>query len=84
MIDREKLEDEIRQLAYELYVKSGYVTGRDFENWFEAERIVIEKYKIMESEVEDKPQSERKPKKAATTKKASTTSKKQSGGRTKK
>jgi len=51
-------------------LKSGYVTGRDFENWFEAERIVIEKYKIMESEVETKPQSERKPKKAATTKKS--------------
>ncbi len=29
--------------AYELYEKSGCVHGRDFENWLEAEKIVIAK-----------------------------------------
>ena len=34
------LKDEIRNLAYELYEKSGKVAGRDFDNWLEAEKIV--------------------------------------------
>jgi hypothetical protein len=32
--------DEIARVAYELYVKGGWVQGRDLEYWFEAERIV--------------------------------------------
>ena len=30
-------EQEIREFAYHLYVKSGCVPGRDLENWQEAE-----------------------------------------------
>ncbi len=30
-------EDEIREYAYHLYVQSGFVPGRDLENWQEAE-----------------------------------------------
>ncbi|WP_353684982.1 DUF2934 domain-containing protein [Thermodesulfovibrio sp. 3907-1M] len=64
MIDREKLEEEIRQVAYELYVKSGCIPGRDLDNWLEAERIVMVKYgftrqekepQTAEAEKEDKP-----------------------------
>jgi hypothetical protein len=35
---------EIAKKAYELYEKSEWVHGRDFENWLEAEKIVIAKY----------------------------------------
>lgn len=52
MVDREKLEEEIRQVAYEIYVKSGCIPGRDLENWLEAERIVLEKYGLIKSETE--------------------------------
>jgi hypothetical protein len=35
------LQEEIAKVAYELYLKSGCVPGRDSENWQEAERIVL-------------------------------------------
>lgn len=35
------LHDEIAKIAYELYEKSGRRGGRDFENWRDAERIVL-------------------------------------------
>lgn len=35
-----ELYEEIARVAYELYEKSGYVEGRDLDNWLEAERIV--------------------------------------------
>ncbi len=38
------LKDEINKIAYEIFIKSGCVPGRDMDNWLEAERIVIEKY----------------------------------------
>lgn len=31
---------EIEQIAYEIYLKSGCVPGRELDNWLEAERIV--------------------------------------------
>jgi len=34
------IRDEIAKVAHELFVKSGYAQGRDFENWIEAEKIV--------------------------------------------
>ncbi len=37
------LHDEIAKVAYELYEKSGKI-GRDLENWFEAEKIVMARY----------------------------------------
>ena len=36
-----KKNDEVCRIAYELYEKSGKVDGRDFENWLEAEKIVM-------------------------------------------
>ena len=47
------LNDEIAVEAYLLYEKSGRVEGRDLENWFEAERIVMERHKENEHSVED-------------------------------
>jgi len=47
------LNDEIAVEAYLLYEKSGRVEGRDLENWFEAERIVMERHKEDEHAVED-------------------------------
>jgi hypothetical protein len=38
------LQEEITKLAYELYEKSGYVNGRDFENWLDAEMIVLTRH----------------------------------------
>jgi hypothetical protein len=35
------LKEEIARMAYELYDKSGGIGGRDYENWLEAERIVL-------------------------------------------
>lgn len=39
------LGHEIAKVAYELFEKSGRIHGRDLENWLEAERIVMAKYK---------------------------------------
>lgn len=62
MIDREKLEEEIRQVAYELYLKSGCIPGRDLDNWLEAERIVLAKYQTEQSSQCCEPEIEEKPK----------------------
>lgn len=65
MIDREKIEEEIKQVAYEIYVNSGCIPGRDIDNWIEAERRVLEKYGLIkngDSYVEKRETSE-KPKK---------------------
>ncbi len=35
------LYEEIAKVAYELYEKSGYIDGRDLDNWLEAERVVM-------------------------------------------
>lgn len=34
---RSPTEAEIREYAHELYIKSGWIPGRDLENWLEAE-----------------------------------------------
>lgn len=39
------LHEEISKVAQELYEKSGRIEDRDFENWHEAERIVMERYR---------------------------------------
>lgn len=46
-MDKKALEEEIRKVAYELYVKSGCIPGRDLDNWLEAERIVLERYGLI-------------------------------------
>jgi len=35
------LYEEIAKVAYDLYEKSGYIDGRDLDNWLEAERVVM-------------------------------------------
>ncbi|HOS28690.1 MAG TPA: DUF2934 domain-containing protein [Deltaproteobacteria bacterium] len=35
---------EIEKTAYELYEKSGYVSGLDVDHWLEAEKIVHSMY----------------------------------------
>jgi hypothetical protein len=43
-----ELRDEIATLAYELYINSGYIEGRDEENWLEAERIILARQRLEE------------------------------------
>lgn len=43
-----KWYDEIARIARELYEKSGKIEGRDLDNWLEAERIVMARYKEQE------------------------------------
>jgi len=53
------LHDEIVAVAYELYVAGGCVPGRDFDNWLDAERIVLARHsgqEIEEPEEEDGPE----------------------------
>jgi hypothetical protein len=38
------LQEEIAKVARELYEKSGCIEGRDRENWFDAERIVLSRH----------------------------------------
>jgi hypothetical protein len=38
---RHPTEEEIREKALELYVRSGWLPGRDLENWLEAEAFLI-------------------------------------------
>jgi hypothetical protein len=35
------LESKIRQRAYELYVERGQITGRDQDDWFQAELEIL-------------------------------------------
>jgi hypothetical protein len=39
------LREEIEKVAYELYEKSGRISGRDVENWIEAEKVVMARAK---------------------------------------
>jgi hypothetical protein len=50
------LHDEIANLAYELYINSGYKDGRDEENWLEAERIILARQRLEPEE----PKTEKK------------------------
>lgn len=71
MITLKQLEEEIRQLAYELYEKSGRVHGNDLDHWLQAERIVLSRYFGLREENEDKPiaegASEEKPRRRSRT-----------------
>ena len=40
-VTRDSAEDEIRELAYQLYCEGGYQDGRDLENWVQAEQQVL-------------------------------------------
>jgi len=63
-----KWYDEIAKIARELYEKSGGIEGRDLDNWLEAERIVMARYKKQEMLKEGLSFLSKK-KKASTTKK---------------
>ena len=53
------LRDEIANLAYELYINSGYIDGRDEENWLEAERIILARHRLEPEEPAQKKQVKR-------------------------
>lgn len=38
------LHEEIAKTAYALYEKSGFINGRDSQNWVDAERIVLTRH----------------------------------------
>lgn len=40
-VDQEAIQQQIRQLAYELFCKCGCARGHDVEHWLEAERRVL-------------------------------------------
>ncbi len=82
MVDRDRIEEEIRQVAYEIYVHSGCLPGRDIDNWLQAERIVLERYGLIkreeanvESEVKEVKKRKKTECKTKTPKKASTSKK---------
>lgn len=39
-----KIREEIEKLAYEIYEKSGKISGRDVQNWLAAEKIVMARH----------------------------------------
>ena len=47
-MNNDNLYEETVKVASELYERSGRVEGRDLENWLEAEKIVISRYKEQE------------------------------------
>ena len=67
MDNKQDLKEEIARVAYEIYEYKG-ISGREEENWFEAERIVLERLLVREpSKVAKKLVPSRK--KGGTTKK---------------
>ena len=38
------LQEEIAKVAYVLYKQSGCINGRDFQNWLDAEKIVLTRH----------------------------------------
>ncbi len=42
------LNEKITEIARELYEKSGRVQGHDLDNWLEAEKIVMARYREQE------------------------------------
>jgi len=63
------LYKEISKVAYQLYQKSGKAEGRDDDNWFEAERIVMAQHRV-EEKLEAESSSPPKKKKESTTKRS--------------
>jgi hypothetical protein len=63
------LHNEISKAAYELYENSGKAEGRNNDNWFEAERIVMAQRRV-EEKLEAEPSSPPKRKKKATIKRS--------------
>jgi len=52
------LHEEIAAVAYELFKSRGFIPVRDFDDWLDAERIVLSRHagqEIEEPEEEDAP-----------------------------
>ncbi len=64
-----KWYDEIAKVARELYEKSGKAEGHDLDNWLEAEKIVMTRYKEQEI-IKAESSSSPKKKKVLTTQKS--------------
>ncbi len=47
------LHDEIAVVAYGLYVSRGQAPGRDFDDWLDAERVVLGMHSGQENEEPD-------------------------------
>ena len=47
MDSKQDLKEEIARVAYEIYERMG-ISGREEENWLEAERIVLERLSVKE------------------------------------
>jgi len=45
MDSKQDLKEEIARVAYEIYEQMG-ISGREVENWLEAERIVLERLSV--------------------------------------
>jgi len=44
-VDKAKLQQEIRDMAYHIWERKGKPAGKDWENWFQAEKQIRVKYK---------------------------------------
>jgi Protein of unknown function (DUF2934) len=51
------LQDEIAKAAWELYEKSGFIAGKELENWLEAERIVLARHASQDIEEPEGPEA---------------------------
>lgn len=51
-MDKGRLHDEIERVAYELYEGRGKVEGCHHDDWFEAERIVLQRHAGAEAKTE--------------------------------
>ncbi len=60
-----KWYDEIAKIARELYEKSGKAEGRDLDNWLEAEKIVMKRFREQEILKAESSSSPRKKKASA-------------------
>jgi hypothetical protein len=58
--DKMKWYDEIAKIARELYEKSGRKEGCDLDNWLEAERIVMARYREQEMHEAESSSSSKK------------------------
>jgi hypothetical protein len=55
-----ELYNEIEKVAHDIYEKSGRIEGRDLDNWLEAEKIVMARYREQEKIKTEKPISKKK------------------------
>ena len=44
-VDEVKLQQTIRQMAYHIWERKGKPSGKDWENWLQAEKQIHAKYK---------------------------------------